>query len=467
MMDEQRIKLILDMGASGANVEQVKRKLEELETSLEKTGNKMAGVGQTALQSGRFLQDFAQGGVGGVLNNIEGLAMALGGGPGLAGVLTAVGLAAFFAMPKIKEFFGGMTEATDAVKKLNEQIKEQEERIKKAHEAFEKLAHAPESIEAESAKKLQEFLAERPHGEEAKQAVAGGLDVTQARAALSQPQQQAMAQAEAQLFAAEAYKRDPSIIPLIGGQAFTAQRQAEAGAARAQIALLMQQGRQQGADAVLQQAQVAGPLGDAARARVFAAAQGRPGLAGLAETTPDAIEERRERRRLTEIDNKQAERMANLGAEAFEKRVKKGEQLQAAGQENEEQTRREQQQEAKDDTRKRLEQNRQEQRRIEAADQRNRQFEAIRQRNAQRAPVAQMEQATTQLSQNLGYGTPNAAEANEMADAALRNINNGVNVQQATWMAVMQKMQAIRAATAQANEQWGKMQNQTQNGLGN
>jgi hypothetical protein len=466
-MDEQRIKLILDMGASGANVEQVKRKLEELEPALHKAENKMAGVGQTALQSGRFLQDFAQGGVGGVLNNIEGLAMALGGGPGLAGVLTAVGLAAYFAMPRLKEFFGGMPDAADATKKLNEQIKEMEDRIKKAHEAYEKLANAPEPVEAESAKALQEFLAERPHAEEARRAVAAGLDVGQARAAMTPAQQQAMAEADAQLQRATAFQRDPSVIPLIGGKEFVAQRQAEAGAARAQMALLMQQGRQQGAEGVLQQAQVAGPLGDRARAQLFAAGQGRPGLAGLAETTPDAIEGRRERRRLTEIQNKQAERMATMEAEAFERRVKKGEQLQAAGQENEEQTRQQQEQEAKGDVQADRQRIRREIQRQEAADRRNAQFEAIRRRNVQRAPVAQMEQATTQLSQNLGYGTPNAAEANEMADAALRNINNGVNVQQATWMAVMQKMQAIRAATAQANEQWGKMQNQTQNGLGN
>ena len=57
------------------------------------------------LQTGRIVQDFTQGGVGGILNNIEGIARALGGGAGLAGVLTVVGTAAFIARPHLMRFY--------------------------------------------------------------------------------------------------------------------------------------------------------------------------------------------------------------------------------------------------------------------------------------------------------------------------------------------------------------------------
>jgi hypothetical protein len=74
---------------------------EKLAVATERATSKLQGLGQTGLQTGRIVQDFAQGGVGGVLNNIEGFAMAVGGGPGMAGALTTLGVAAFVAKPLI------------------------------------------------------------------------------------------------------------------------------------------------------------------------------------------------------------------------------------------------------------------------------------------------------------------------------------------------------------------------------
>jgi hypothetical protein len=88
--------------------------------------SKVAGIGQSFLQTGRVIQDFTQGGFAGILNNIEGLTTALGLGSGLAGILTIVGTAAYIATPKIKEWWSGVTEGSqesiDKVKELEAEL---------------------------------------------------------------------------------------------------------------------------------------------------------------------------------------------------------------------------------------------------------------------------------------------------------------------------------------------------------
>jgi hypothetical protein len=111
--------------------------LEETAKASTKAGSKVSGMGQSMLQTGRVVQDFTQGGIGGILNNLEGLSMALGGGPGLAGVLTAVGVAAFVAGPHLKTLWaglaGGATEkipgATDAIDKYTEAIRRNKDEL--------------------------------------------------------------------------------------------------------------------------------------------------------------------------------------------------------------------------------------------------------------------------------------------------------------------------------------------------
>jgi hypothetical protein len=75
-----------------AALDRQKTKTDELTAATDKTSKGTANMGRTMLETGRIVQDFAQGGIGGVLNNIEGLVAALGLGSGLAGVLTIVGV---------------------------------------------------------------------------------------------------------------------------------------------------------------------------------------------------------------------------------------------------------------------------------------------------------------------------------------------------------------------------------------
>ena len=113
------------VAASSRNLESA---LDQL--SGKKGGGGAAGAGQSFLQLGRITQDFTQGGIGGILNNVEGLTAALGLGSGLAGVLTIVGVAAFTAKPYIMDLwksFSGAEDVRDQVERLTERIKELED----------------------------------------------------------------------------------------------------------------------------------------------------------------------------------------------------------------------------------------------------------------------------------------------------------------------------------------------------
>ena len=139
---DEVIRLILELKKSPGNeeivknLETLKTKLEDTDKAAQKASHGVAGMGQSMLQSGRVVQDFAQGGLGGVLNNIEGLTMALGLGPGLAGALTVLGVTALVAGPSIKSFFAGLADGwnkvpqtVDGVDRLNETLKTNKERL--------------------------------------------------------------------------------------------------------------------------------------------------------------------------------------------------------------------------------------------------------------------------------------------------------------------------------------------------
>jgi hypothetical protein len=68
---------------------------------------------------GRFVQDFQAAGVMGIANNLEGLAMAMGGGAGLAGALTIFATAYLAFKPAIDEFFSGIFKG-DAAKVVSD-----------------------------------------------------------------------------------------------------------------------------------------------------------------------------------------------------------------------------------------------------------------------------------------------------------------------------------------------------------
>jgi hypothetical protein len=152
-MNDETIRLIIDLANSSKDTAELSTRLRELKTTTETAGDSVdklekkteqlgkTGVktGQSLLQGGRVVQDFAQGGLGGILNNIEGLTVALGMGPGMAGVLTVLGVVALTAGPAIKSFFQGWADGSNEVPKSADAIERLTDRIKDNAEALDGL----------------------------------------------------------------------------------------------------------------------------------------------------------------------------------------------------------------------------------------------------------------------------------------------------------------------------------------
>jgi hypothetical protein len=144
--NDELIRLVLQLTGS-KDIDEAAGKLDNLKTKLEKADdaskalNKTSGnTGQSLLQTGRVVQDFAQGGLGGVLNNIEGLTMALGLGSGLAGVFTVLGVAALTLGPSIKSAFKSLIDGSNEVPKSTDQVTAMTVALKQNKEALEELS---------------------------------------------------------------------------------------------------------------------------------------------------------------------------------------------------------------------------------------------------------------------------------------------------------------------------------------
>jgi hypothetical protein len=131
---EDIVRLYLDV-QTDAVVKGIKT-VEDLDKAVDKATKSTMNMGRATLETGRILQDFSQGGIGGILNNIEGFATALGGGPGLAGLMTGVGLAAFFAIPYIKAWWKEISDGANDIPKskdkvigLNDELKTTKDRL--------------------------------------------------------------------------------------------------------------------------------------------------------------------------------------------------------------------------------------------------------------------------------------------------------------------------------------------------
>lgn len=134
-LNDETIKLILDMGSSGKNVEDVRQKLDSLGQAVEGVDKKarasesgMKGWTQTIIGLGRATQDFVQGGVGGILNNIE---QVFSRAPVVGAVLTGLAAVVYAAWSPVvsmfKAWWGGFNEIPgirDKVKALTGELKE-------------------------------------------------------------------------------------------------------------------------------------------------------------------------------------------------------------------------------------------------------------------------------------------------------------------------------------------------------
>jgi hypothetical protein len=125
----------------------VAAKILDLNNELDKTQVAGRRSGQAMLEVGRAVQDFSQGGIGGILNNLEGLGRSfsqldgistiLKSPAGIAGALTLVSTAAFVAWPHINRFFRTLFSGSNDIPKvvtgiegLNRALKDNADRAK-------------------------------------------------------------------------------------------------------------------------------------------------------------------------------------------------------------------------------------------------------------------------------------------------------------------------------------------------
>jgi hypothetical protein len=171
------------------DLDDIKQKADTLKTSTDEVKKSTVNMGRSMLESGRIVQDFAQGGIPGILNNIEGLTLALGLGSGLAGVLTIVGVGIAFLGPKIKEWaesLGSGEEKTKdwgtalqqldrdlaaTKKELEEYTKKQaltNDEVERANELSAKQVELEEKKTAEAKKQadIKKLMALKPEGVE-------------------------------------------------------------------------------------------------------------------------------------------------------------------------------------------------------------------------------------------------------------------------------------------------------------
>lgn len=129
-----------------ANIRVSTRDVNTWEAALGKAGRAADGaarssadMGFAVLNAGRGIQDFAQGGFGGILNNIEMMTTSLGGTAGLAGALSAVGVAAYLVGPKLVDFGKGLLYGSNEIPPLTDKLKALEEQHRKNAKALDEL----------------------------------------------------------------------------------------------------------------------------------------------------------------------------------------------------------------------------------------------------------------------------------------------------------------------------------------
>jgi hypothetical protein len=319
--NDEIFRLLLDMGNSKENAQAVIDKIEELGRTTVKTAEKsakgMGDIGLATRDAGRIIQDFAQGGFAGILNNIEGFVTSLGGGAGTAGLLTLVGTGLMLVLPKLREFVGGVAEETEKVKKNLEEI---EAKVKATGEAMGKLKEAPTKGEEEEAKALTTMLKQRPAAAKAEEALRAGISPEEAMTAEGMTTKFGQLPSDQQL-RAQAARAAVNAEGNVDPAGFQMEFERLKGERDLQRRELMIQARRQRAGEIVQRAQVPGPAGEAARAQMRAVAAAQPEGAPFREmmqlVSPEELKAQRDARREAEVLRKDATEKMRQDREMF------------------------------------------------------------------------------------------------------------------------------------------------------
>jgi hypothetical protein len=346
--------------------------MAELNQEIVKLGGSHRNLGYAALEASRAFEDL-QYGIGGVINNIPGLVMALGGGAGLTAALSVL---AVVGNQLVKHFFpdweGGVKKVKEANEQLTEAIKEQQKALK----ALEEAKPAKEGVEG--------VIGE--HREEMRKALAD----------------QIRAEAEADIAALPRAQRrfGPPVIEA------TPQTQARLAFAQRRIA-----GAQLRADEILGRA-VQGGLPEQFRLRQLFGPETEIG-AGLAEADPGRIQQREQEERDVERQRRMHRLDEQIARQKEQQAQKSGQLMGQAFQEEEQDLQRQHQ----DDQHAAQEKKRAAEHEIQAA----KRAAAAKEREAARAEREGIENVRYQVEQAIGAGAPAGIVA-QQANAMLNKI---------------------------------------------
>jgi hypothetical protein len=300
-LTDEQFRLILDLSQSSKNVDELTQKIAQLGVTTERAAKlaeqawnseqaaaqraaaataeasqevqQMAtrlgtsgDFGRALLQGSYAVQDFTSqlgtrglaGAIGAIQNNIPLLLTNLGLSGGLAGVISIVSIGLAALIPQFQKAFGGETQ--EEIEKTKKKLEEFDVQVKKLDESLKKLKEAPAEAEKEEAANVKAILEARP---------------TAARLQ-AELERQAYKEDIAKFMPPEKIAEFQKIIAAPGGMfpggpeyAAALQRARDA---RKGMADLEQQARRAVAAQTLEQAQIAGPAGAAARRRLMGVA---------------------------------------------------------------------------------------------------------------------------------------------------------------------------------------------------
>ena len=291
-------------GVSPAAVEAAASSVIKLNTEIGRLQNQFKLSGSSALQLQYVLDDLVNTSgnwerhLASISNNIPGVVRSLGGSQGMAGAIGIVTTSLIALAPIVKEVWNYFSD--DGPELAKEKLKELEQQAKKTHEAYLKLINHATAAESEEAANVAAILQDRPNGENATKAIAAALSAGEvefgmndderkefkrnAGALLSDEQIKAQATSAGTRYtdAGEVKSFDQAAADAESTRLFKARN-----AARTKDAEI----RQRVAEKMIEDAQVAGPLGTKARARLIKTAPADI-AAELRDNTADAIRAR-------------------------------------------------------------------------------------------------------------------------------------------------------------------------------
>jgi len=494
---DEVLRLVLEI-AGQEGVDKARTKLDELETSSKKAAGaadkhtqSTINTGQAMLQTGRIVQDFVQGGIGGILNNVEGFTAALGLGSGLAGLFTGVGVACYLALPKVRDLFHAVIdgankvpESADKVERLNDALSKTSKELDELKgkqtltntelARFNELTQTATTLQGELTEAKERAAAfDRLRKQKSNEQQETAADVaTLIGPGIDDVLKQAQAGAVSEgmttgpLLKMWAKYRELQRAPLptdqFGGQGMgmggvRAQRDAEL--QRQMAAITAERAR----------------LEDEAKKTVGGAVQGDqralgrlvgllpPGQmrAGLSDLTPDA---RRRQDSEVEAADAEGERLHRAGA-ARRRQARQVKMEQDAIDRYEDEGGRDAKHWLADQDRK-AKQAAADKARAAKADDAEMMAAAAPVETPHQQAMNRARRDVTAVSRDQGFGTPTAEQADEMANQAIRNMTDGMNQQQAAWAAVMRKVEMIQATAAQFRAMQARQVSQSMSPLG-